>query len=502
MSDRPPSSSPAPADRSPDRPSPAPADPSPAAPAPAGDRSDRPSPGGGRPPALRRGLKVLGTLLITLSAISPASSVFIIAPGVVGQAGSGALWSFLVAAVVGVFMAFVYAELASAYPLSGGEYAIVARTLGKLPGFVTLGLLMVTQLLIIAVIALGVGTYLEVLFPGLSGPVVAAVATAGATVLAVFDVQLNAWITGVFLAIEMVALVVVSALGLVDPARSLGDLLANPVAASGGVVGPASAGLVAGAAAVAIFAYNGYGSAVYFGEETSDAHRGIARAILWALGITVASELIPVTAVLVGAPSLEGLFGAENMMSHFVTARAGSTVNAVISLAVALAILNAVLAIILITSRMVFSTGRDAAWPGAISRGLAAIHPRTGTPWVATLATGAFATALCFADKDFLLVVTATSIVAVYVALCLAALNGRRNRTTAHAAYRMPWFPVAPVLALAALAFVVWQNALDPAVGRPSLAITAGIAVVAALYYLLVVRRRGAWDLKGPEDEG
>ncbi len=452
-------------------------------------------------PALRRGLKVLGTLLITLSAISPASSVFIIAPGVIGQAGSGAFWSFVIAGVVGVFMAFVYAELASAYPLSGGEYAIVARTLGRLPGFVTLGLLMVTQLLIIAVIALGVGTYLEVLIPGLNGPVVAAVTTAAATVLAVFDIKLNAWITGVFLAIELVALAVVSALGLFDPARPLSDLITAPVAASDGVVGPAALGLITAAAAVAIFSYNGYGSAVYFGEETNNAHKGIARAILWALAITVAAELIPVTAVLLGAPSLDELFAAENMMSYFVTAQAGSTVNTVISLAIALAILNAVLAIILITSRMVFSTGRDTAWPGNISRGLAAIHPRTGTPWIATLATGAFATVLCFVDKDFLLVVTATSIVAVYAALCLAVLNGRRNKSTAHAAYRMPWFPIAPVLALAALAYVVWQNAMDPVIGRPSLAITVGIGVVSALYYVLVLRRRGSWELRGPEDD-
>ncbi|WP_285612845.1 APC family permease [Actinokineospora globicatena] len=470
-------------------------DPSPSSPLPPSTPNSPPP-----TPALRRGLKVLGTLLITLSAISPASSVFIIAPGVVAQAGSGAFWSFVIAAVVGVFMAFVYAELASAYPLSGGEYAIVARTLGRLPGFVTLGLLLVTQLLIIAVIALGVGTYLEVLIPGLPGPVVAAVTTAGATVLAVFDIKLNAWITGVFLAIEMVALVVVSALGLFDPARPLGELISAPVAAVDGVVGPAAAGLVTAAAAVAIFSYNGYGSAVYFGEETTNAHRGIAKAILWALGITVVAELVPVTAVLLGAPSLPELFAADNMMSYFVTAKAGSTVNTVISLAIALAILNAVLAIILITARMVFSTGRDAAWPGSISRGLAAIHPRAGTPWIATLATGAFATALCFADKDFLLVVTATSIVAVYAALCLAVMNGRRTGATAHAAYRMPWFPVAPVVALAALAYVIWQNALDPVIGRPSLAITVGIGVAAALYYALVLRRRGRWELRGPEE--
>ncbi|HEX9335785.1 MAG TPA: amino acid permease, partial [Pseudonocardiaceae bacterium] len=194
-------------------------------------------------PRLRRGLRVLGTLLITLSAITPASSVFIISPGVIGQAGSGAFWSFVIAGVVGIFMAFVYAELASAYPLSGGEYAIVGRTLGKLPGFITLGLLLITQLLIIAVIALGVGTYLSVIFPNLNAPTVAAVTTLLATVLAVFDIKLNAWVTGIFLAIEMVALLIVSLLGFIHPARSFTDLLAHPVVAGGGnALAPAAIG--------------------------------------------------------------------------------------------------------------------------------------------------------------------------------------------------------------------------------------------------------------------
>jgi amino acid transporter len=453
-------------------------------------------------PVLRRGLRVLGTLLITLSATTPASSVFIISPGVMAQAGSGAFWSFLLAGVVGIFMAFVYAELASAYPLSGGEYAIVGRTLGKLPGFVTLGLLVITQVLIIAVIALGVGTYLSVVFPSLNGPVVAAVTTVVATVLAVFDIKLNAWVTGIFLAIEMAALVVLTVLGVAHPSRPFTDLLLHPVAAgSGSSLMPAGIGLIGAATAVAIFSYNGYGSAVYFGEETKDAHRGIARAVLWALGITVIAELAPVTAVLLGAPSLSDLFAAPNMMAYFITAVGGSWLNTAISLAVALAILNAVLAIILITARMVFSTGRDAAWPGTVSRALATVHPRFATPWVATIAVGAVGAALCFADEQFLVVTTATTIVAVYILLCLAALNGRRNGSTAHARYRMPLFPVAPILALIALAYVVYENALDPKIGRPSLYVTIGIAAVSTAYYLLVLRRRGAWELRGASDE-
>ncbi|MBN6041057.1 APC family permease [Amycolatopsis sp. 195334CR] len=443
-------------------------------------------------PALRRGLRTLGTLLITLSAISPASSVFVIAPGVLTGAGSGAFYSFVIAAVVGVFMAFVYAELASAFPLAGGEYAITARTLGRLPGFVVLGIMIVTQVLILAVIALGVGTYLGVLIPGLSAPVAAAVTCVLAGLVAVFDIKVNAWITGVFLAIELIALAVVSALGLLDPVRPFTELLTQPVAADGG---PATVGAIVVATSVAIFAYNGYGSAVYFGEETQDAGRGVARAILLALGITVLAELVPVTAVLLGSPDLGELFNAPNMLSYFVTARGGGTLDTVISLAVALAIVNAVLAIVLISSRLVFSSGRDRAWPAPVNRALAKVHPRFGTPWVATIGTGAVAAGLCFVDERVLLVVTSTAIVVVYAALCLGAIAGRRSGATAHARYRMPWFPVAPVLALAALGFVLYQNARDPEVGRPSLIVTAGIAVLAGAYYLLVRRRRGGWRL-------
>ena len=444
-------------------------------------------------PRLRRGLRVLGALLITLSAITPASSVFIIAPGVMKQAGSGAIWSFLAAAVVGVFMAFVYAELASAFPLTGGEYAIVGRTLGRLPGFMIMGLILVTQVIIIAVIALGVGIYLSAVFHDLNGPVVAAITVVVAAVFGVLDVRLNAWVTGIFLAIEIVALVVVSFLGFVNVER---PLFAEPVAGSP----PAAVtfGVIGAATAIAIFAYNGYGSAVVLGEETTDAPKRIARTILWALVITVIAEMVPVIAVLLGSPSLDGLFGAENLMEYFITSRGSSGLNTAISLAIALAIINAVLAILLLTARLFFSTGRDGAWPRPANRALSAIHPRFRTPWIATLVVGVLSAGACFIDLDTLLVVTGSSLIVVYAALCLASIVGRRNGSTAHGAYRMRWYPLPPLLAIAGMGYVTWQTAKDTVIGRPSLFVTLGILVLAGLYYAV---RRGEWALRGPESE-
>ncbi|GAA4045718.1 APC family permease [Nonomuraea soli] len=435
--------------------------------------------------ALRRGLRAFGTLLIVLSAITPASSVFIIAPGVIRQAGTGAFWSYVLAAVVGVFMAFVYAELSSAYPLTGGEYTIIGRTLGRLPGFMALVLVLVTQLLILAVIALGVGIYLGALLPGLHGPTIAAVTVLVSMALAVLDIKVNAVVTGIFLAVEMLALVVVTWLGLANVTRPFGDLLVSPVAADGSAV---SFGMIAIATAVAIFSYNGYGSAVYFGEETHEPRRDIARVILWALVITVASELIPITAALLSATDLGG-----DVMLEFVAQRGGQTVTTLVSLGIALAIVNAVLAIMLLCARLVFSSARDATWTRGANRALSSVHPRFGTPWVATIAAGVVSAAFCFVPLQFLLVVTGTSLVVLYAALCVAVIAGRRNGSTSRGAYRMPLYPLAPVAGLAALGYVLYANAIDPVFGRPSLYVTAGLLAVAALLYATLIRR--GWSI-------
>src|SRR5437899_12526381 len=100
-------------------------------------------------------LNAFGTLMLVLSAATPASSVFIIMPGVIALAGSGAFLSCAAAAVIGLFMAFVYAELSSAYPTAGGEYTMVGRTLGRFWGFVTLVLMFVTIALVLSIIAHG-----------------------------------------------------------------------------------------------------------------------------------------------------------------------------------------------------------------------------------------------------------------------------------------------------------------------------------------------------------
>ncbi len=450
-------------------------------------------------PAFSRSMKMVGCLLITLSSVTPASSIFVVVPGVVAQAGSGALLSFVLAGFVSLLTAYVYAELSSAFPLTGGEYAIVGRTLGPFAGFIVLGVNMVVLLLNISVVALGLGGYLNAVLPGISPTTDAVICVIFTTLCAILNVRTNALITGAFLLLELVALVAVTVLGLLYPARSWGSIALHPVYLdAAGHLAPASLGVIGLATSIAIFAFYGYGNAVYLGEETHDAPRHVARAVLWALAISVISQVLPLAAALHGAPDLASMFGSENMFMDFVRARGGPAFGNAINLSVALAIVNADIAVVVLVSRMLFSSGRDHVWAAPVNRALTRVHKRFESPWVATLVTGVLACLLCFVDLNLLLEMTGATIVAVYASLCVAVIVGRRSGTTNHAFYRMPFYPWPPVLALIVLAYVVYTDALDPKLGRPSLVATIVVIAVSAAYYKFILRRRGDWVLHAP----
>src|SRR5215472_18267686 len=249
---------------------------------------------------LSRSINVLGNVFITLSGVTPASSVFIIVPVALVAAGSGSFLAFVFAAIVGVFMAFCWAELSAAYPIAGGDYALVWHSFkgrsswlaGPL-SFITFALYVDFIAFIPAVIALGMGTYLAVIV-SVNAKLLGAIVMLVAAAIAILNIRLNAVITGIFLAIELAALAAVTILGFAHFKH--GGALFHPVVGGAhGALTSVSFSAVLALTAVAVFSYNGYANAVNFSEETTGSSRKIARAILWALVITVAAELIPLT---------------------------------------------------------------------------------------------------------------------------------------------------------------------------------------------------------------
>ncbi len=437
-------------------------------------------------------------LFLTLSAATPASSVFVIVPGVVQAAGSGALLAMGAAGVVALCMALTYAELGSRHPSAGGEYAIVGHALGPASGFAMLGVNLLNSLIACSALSLGVADYLQALLPGLQPVPTALAVMATATALGVLNIRSSAAVTGAFLVVELAALAAVTALGFAHPMRGLGELMLHPVVATGtGGLAPVGLSALAMGAVVGLFAYDGYGSAVYLSEEVVEVRRRLVRAVLWALGVTAAAEMLALTAVLVGAPSLPRLLaGGDGMIATFATERGGRAFGATMSAGVALAILNAVIALVLMTARQLYATARDGAWPSPVNTVLTRVSARTGAPWAATLVAGGVSAGLCLVPLDRLLMLSGSGVTLIYAGLCIASLRGGRPARAGAEGWRMPLWPAPPMLALALLALVTASSLKDSVV---SLGVSVGAGAAAALYYARVLKRRGAWSLRGPQ---
>jgi amino acid transporter len=445
-------------------------------------------------------MTAFGALVLTLSSSTPASSMFVIVPDVLAEAGSGALIAMTIAALIALCVAQVYAELASAFPHAGGEYAMTTLTLGPLAGFVVFGVNLMNTLFGSAALALGVGDYLSAAIPALPA-VPTALATVGLASLAgVLNIRTNALITGLFVAVELVVLSVLAAMGFVHPERGLSALLSHPVLLSGAALLPASLGAIGLAVSVSIFAYDGYGAAAYLSEETRSPRRSIAHAILLAFAVTAAAEMIPVVGVLIGAPDLKALFASKTPFADLILERGGRILATAASLGVALAILNAVIALMLMSARQLYASGRDRTWSAGVNAALTRVHPRLGSPWAATLVVGVLTAALCLMDLKLILIATGTSAAVLYAFLSLGVIEGRRTGATASAGFHMPLFPLAPALALIALVGVFVSDALDGDEGRPGLIVNLAVAASFAAYYRLVLRRKGGWTARVIEE--
>jgi amino acid transporter len=438
------------------------------------------------PQQLARRLRVAGNMTITLSVIGPAASVFAIGSVALRQQGSGAFLAFLIAAVISGCLAVGWAELGALYPTAGGLYGIVARVLGRRVGFLALVLQLALFVIVPSAFALAAGQYLAAVWPAISPRTAALVLLAAATALATVGIRFNAAVTAAFLALELMIILVVSALGFAHADWSLANTLLDPrVYGADGVAAPVALGTLLAGVTLGMGAYAGYGGAVIFSEETQGPRRGIARALLGALGVAVGAELLAITAALLGAPSQAELTTATAPMSYLIRSLGGDRLVTVVTLAMVTTFFNILLAVVLEYARILYSAGRDRAWPTPISRILGRVHRTTSAPVVATLTIGAAALTLT-AVSDYAAAVTFASltVVVTFALIALSALASRVRQPDLARPYRMPLWPLPPVVALAGVAITVLLQT-----GR-DLAIVTGILAAGVLYDVAYLRPR------------
>ncbi|MFC9631129.1 APC family permease [Streptomyces mirabilis] len=446
----------------------------------------------GSPQKLKRSIGIVGGTLLTLSCVTPASTLFVVVPDLFSSLGTATALTIAIGSLLCIAVAFCYSELGTLIPSAGGEYAMVSTMAGRLAGWLVFVLSLLVVMIVPPVIAMGTADYLAPIVhlnPSMAGAGVMLLAT----LAGLLDLRANAWITGVFLVLEVIAAAVVAVLGFTHSQRGVGSLTSMQVAGSGGHTDTVTAMLVVSGLAIALFITQGFSTAVYLSEELEDPRRNVARTVLATLAISTVIILVPVVAITMGASDLSTLTGGD--ISSMVTAWSNSAVGTFVSLCVALAIINAGIVMVIQNSRVLFASARDKAWPEPINQSLSRLG-RFGSPWVATLLVGVPGALLCFVNLDTLYGVTGVSVTAMYLLVAVAALLARRGQHRHTPAWRMPLWPAMPVLLIAVLAYILSQQEMT------YLLWTGGITAVATLYWAFYLRprRETRWLVSIPED--
>ncbi|WP_420311682.1 APC family permease [Streptomyces sp. YS-B37] len=454
--------------------------------------SDSPQSQSKNPQQLKRSIGIVGGTLLTLSCVTPASTLFVVVPDLFGSLGTATALTIAIGSVLCIAVAFCYSELGTLIPSAGGEYAMVSTLAGRLAGWLVFVLSLLVVMIVPPVIAMGTADYLAPiahLNPSMTGAGVMLLAT----LAGLLDLRANAWITGIFLVLEVIAAGVVALLGFTHSQRGIGSLTSMQVAGVHGHTDTVTAMLVVSGLAIALFVTQGFSTAVYLSEELENPRRNVARTVLATLAISTVIILVPVVAITMGASDLSTLTGGD--ISTMVTAWSNSAVGTFVSLCVALAIINAGIVMVIQNSRVLFASSRDKAWPQPVNTLFSKLG-RFGSPWVATLAVGIPGAILCFVNLDTLYGVTGVSVTGMYLLVAVAALLSRRGHHRHTHAWRMPLWPAMPILLIAVLAYILTQQETT------YLLWTGGIVTAATLYWALYLRPRKEtrWLISLPEE--
>ncbi|XP_076373372.1 large neutral amino acids transporter small subunit 2-like isoform X3 [Tachypleus tridentatus] len=217
------------------------------------------------------------------------SGIFVSPRGVLQEAGSVgmALVVWVACGIISMLGALCYAELGTAIPKSGGDYAYIYEAFGPLPAFLFLWVaLLITMPTSNAIAALTFANYiLEPFFPNCNPPpngvrLIAAVVICLLLFVNCYNVKLAARVQDVFTFAKIIALVLIIIAGLVH--IGMGNIHNFQNAFKGTTTEP---GYIALAFYSGIFSYAGWNYLNFVTEELQDPYKNLPRAIYISLPV-------------------------------------------------------------------------------------------------------------------------------------------------------------------------------------------------------------------------
>jgi amino acid transporter len=438
------------------------------------------TPGASAASAPRPTLRVVDAVAIIVGIIVGAG-IFKTPALVAGNVdGFGALvLAWVAGGLISLIGALCYAELASAFPDAGGDYHFLTRAFGPRLSFLfAWARLMVIQTGSIALLAFVLGDYATaVLALGpYSTALYAALVVALITVLQIGGVPRTVLTQNMLTAFEVLGVLVVIAVGLLaTPA---------PAATTAGTGPSAGFGLVM---VFVLLTYGGWNEASYVSAEVREPGRNMARVLVLSIVIVMVLYVLANIALARGL-GLAGLAASKAPAADLLQQVAGRGTAVLVSVMVVVATLTSINATIFTGARSAYAVGRDFAPFRLLGRW----HPVRQTPVNALVAQGVLALVLigigALARRGFETMVDYTAPVfwAFILLAGLALFVLRRREPDRPRPFRVPFYPLTPILFCATCAYLLYASLAYTGFGA-----LLGVGVVAAGAVVLLATGRG-----------
>jgi APA family basic amino acid/polyamine antiporter len=453
---------------------------------------------------LKRTLGALNLISLGIGCIIGTGIFVLTGRAAAEYAGPAIVLSFVITGVLCAFVALCYAELASMLPVSGSAYSYSYASMGELVAW-AMGLLLVLEYgLAASTVAVGWSSYVVSLLKdmGIHVPAVltaapgvpvregseivahgianvpAILAIGAVTALLVVGVQESATANNIVVAIKLVVVIAFIGVGFffvnpdnwtpfvpeqvppppedaarglwADLGRALGDVLTAQNTSRYGISG------IITAAATIFFAYLGFEAVSTAGAESRNPSRDMPIGIIGSLLICTLLYILT-SAVLVGIVPYPQLDTAAPI-AVAVNAMGMPWFAILVKIGAIAGISSVMLVLLYGQTRIFYTMARDGLLPPAFAK----VHGKFRTPWIDTLIVGAVAA--CFAgfmSLDALAKLTNVGSLTAFAMVCITVIYLRVAAPALHRPFRVPLFPLVPVLGAAMCVLLVMSLMAD-----------------------------------------
>jgi len=388
-----------------------------------------------------------------------------------GWASAGTLGflvtSLFIATMYTTFI-FSYTELTTSIPHAGGPFAYARRAFGPVGGFIAGAATLIEFVFAPPAIALAIGAYLNVQFPGLDPKLAAVGAYLVFMTLNILGVQIAANFE-LFVTILAIGELLVF-MGVVAPGFSISHFVANGWAGSEQFSSVAFTGILA-AIPFAIWFFLAIEGAAMAAEEAEDPRRTIPKAYIGGI-LTLVVLAVGVMLFAGSVGDWRKLANINDPLPQAMKAVVGTS-SGWLHMLVWIGLFGLIASfhgIIMGYSRQIFALSRAGFMPAWFAK----VHPRFRTPHRAVLLGGVIGIAAIFSDEWIkfggqtltanIITMSVFGALVMYIMSMLSLFRLRKTEPELQRPFRAPCFPAFPAIALAiavvSLVTMAWLNQL------------------------------------------